>query len=150
MKKSKYYLTGIGFFIGTLFGIMAMVLVSFTKDIRNLGTRDGIISITATQANNYCKNYMSKSEPLNQVVKGFTVDKAQLSAMNTIAAENSSLTGFRIYMGKDNNNAKIGIVVGTDGNGRDAVSNSIFNTDSPSSGPCPTICDNNSPIISDN
>lgn len=136
--------------MGTLFGIMTMVLVAFTKDTGKLESRDGIISITSTQANNYYKNYMTKAESFNQVIKGFMVDKAQLSAMNTIAAENSNLSGFRIYMGKDNNNAKIGIVVGTDANGRDAVNNSIFNTDSPSSGPCPTICDNSSPIISDN
>ncbi|HMG16628.1 MAG TPA: hypothetical protein VK590_14320 [Saprospiraceae bacterium] len=150
MKTNKNYFNGIGFLLGTLFGVMAMVLVSFNNDTRKLETREGIISITSTQANNYCKNYLTKAENFNQILKGFMVDKAQLLAMNSISSENPGLAGFRIYMGKDSNNAKIGIVVGIDINGRDAVNNSIFNTDSPSSGPCPTVCDNSSPIISDN
>ena len=150
MKKGNYYQTGIGFLVGTLFGVMTMVLVSFTMDTGKSGNKDGITIITSAQANSYYRNYMTKAESFNQVIRGFMVDKSQLSAMNAIASENESLNGFRIYTGRDNNNVKVGIVVGIDANGRDAVNNSIFNTDSPSSGPCPTICDQSSPIISDN
>ena len=70
----------------------------------------------------------------------------QLVAMNSLAKENSALTGFRIYYGKDNNARKIGIVVGVDNMGKDAVKNTIFNTDAPVSSPCPPICDTSSPI----
>ena len=90
---------------------------------------------------------MTGAAPFNQVIKGFTVDKPQLDAMNSIAKENQDLTGFRIYFGKDNNGKKIGIVVGVDSSGKDALKNTIFSTDSPISSPCPPICDVSSPII---
>lgn len=150
MKTNKSVLTGIGFILGIICGISIMALVSFTKDTNNSNNRDGAILISSAQAKTYFQNYMGSAEKFNDIIKGFMVDKAELSAMNLIANENPNLTSFRIYNGKDNNSAKIGIVVGVDSKGRDAVNNSIYNTDSALCDPCPTVCDLNSAIINNN
>jgi tricorn protease-like protein len=75
------------------------------------------------------------------------VDKAQLDAMNNLFKENPTLSGFRIYFGKDNDAKKVGIVIGVDASGKDMLKSTIFSTDSPVSSPCPPICDSSSPII---
>ena len=146
MKTNKLFLTAIGFIAGIVLGISTMGLLAFTKGPAAPGAGPGITSITATLANTYFKNYMASATTYNNVIKGFMVDRNQLDAMNSIVAQNSALAGFRIYYGLDNNSRRIGIVVGIDGNGKDAVSNMIFNTDSPTSNPCPTLCDASSQI----
>jgi hypothetical protein len=147
MKTNKFVLTAIGFLTGIVLGISAMGLFAFAKGPVSSGTGTGVTSITAAQANSYFKNYISGAQSYNQVIKGFMVDRNQLNAMNNLVTENSGLTGFRIYMGIDNNSRKIGIVVGIDSNGKDAVNNTIYNTDSPNNNPCPPLCDSNSPVI---
>ena len=146
MKINKYFFTSIGFITGIVLGISIFGLLSFTSGPATPAPGSGIIAITPAQANSFFKSYMSGAASFNNVIKGFTVDKAQLEAMNTISRENPNLTGFRIYFGRDNNARKVGIVVGVDNTGMDAVKNSIFDTDSPISSPCPPICDVSSPI----
>jgi len=147
MKTNKFFLTAIGFLTGIVLSISAMGLLAFVKGPVSSGAGPGISSITAVQANGYFKNYLSGAKSYNQVIKGFMVDRNQLNAMNNLVTENSDLTGFRIYMGIDNNSRKIGIVVGIDSYGKDAVNNTIYNTDSPNNNPCPPLCDSNSPVI---
>ena len=145
MKTNKFYFTAAGFLAGIVSGISIIGLLAFTNNSASPGP--GNSAIPATVANTYFKNYMAGATVYNQVIKGFTIDKTQLDAMNSIAAENSLLTGFRIYFGKDNNAQKIAIVVGIDASGRDAVTNTIYNSMATSNNPCPPICDVNSPIV---
>lgn len=148
MKTNKYILTAAGFFSGIALTVSIMALYSFTGAPEPAGPPTGIIPVSATVANAYYKNYMAGAVSVNQVVKGFTVDKSQVDAMNSIARENPVLTKFRIYMGKDNNGRLVSIVVGVDGRGLDAVGNTIYNTDAPGN-PCPPVCDAESPIAKD-
>jgi len=151
MKANNIFFTTTGFFSGIVAGASMVALLSFTYDPGTpVVPGGGIVPITLTEAIGYFKNFQKDAAPLNQVVKGFTIDKTQLDAMNSLAKESTTLTGFRIYMGKDNNSRKIGIVVGIDNTGKDAVKNTIFNTDSQSLSPCPPICDVNSPITLNN
>ena len=138
-------MTALGFLTGTVFGISVIVILSFTSGPGNPGS--GITPISPADAHTYCKNYFSTTEAFNQVIKGFTLDRSQFEAMNSLVRENSTLTGFRVYFGKDSNSKKVGIVVGIDSNGKDAVNNTIYNTSSPTLDPCPPICDVSSPII---
>jgi hypothetical protein len=144
MKTNKYFFTAMGFLTGTIFGITVFVFLSFTSGPAAPGA--AMVSITPTQAHSYFSNYLSSAVTFNQVIKGFTIDKAQLEAMNSISGENPGLTAFRIYFGKDNNARNIAIVVGVDLNGKDAVKNTVFTTDSQKVSPCPPICDVSSPI----
>ncbi|MCX6249427.1 MAG: hypothetical protein NTX61_01625 [Bacteroidetes bacterium] len=146
MKTNKYFLTVVGFVTGLASGISVIGLLAFSSAAGPSGSASVISPVTAANANIYFKNYLAGAASFNQVIKGFTLDKAQLDAMNSIAKENSLLTGYRIYFGKDNNARKIAIVVGVDANGTDAVNNTIYNTTAISFNPCPPVCDSGSPI----
>jgi hypothetical protein len=146
MKTNKYFFTGLGFLTGLALGISLVGLLAFKNGPGPQASGSNVTPITAVDAHLYFSKYMSGAVSLNKVVKGFTIDKSQLEAMNSISKENAYLTGFRIYMGKDNSSRKIGIVVGVDNLGLDAVKNTIFYTDAPNLSPCPPICDDTSPI----
>ncbi len=149
MKTNKYLFTVAGFLTGMVLGVSIIGLFAFAGAPAASSPGGGLVAVTVAQAQAYSMKYRSTAAPLNQVVKGFTIDKAQLEAMNSIARENAALTGFRIYMGMDDNSRKLGIVVGIDNTGRDAVANTIYNTDAQNVGPCPPICDVSSPLILD-
>ena len=137
----KIFLFVTGFVVGALsFGLLA-----FTTIFTSPGSVATISKISAPDAQASFKRYMTGSIPLNAIFKGFSVNRDQLSSMNSLIAENPSLAGFRIYMGVDNTSTPVGIVVGIDNAGKDNT-NSIYKTSSGSSGPCPTICDQTSTI----
>jgi hypothetical protein len=150
MKINKIIFTGLGFITGTVFGISVIGFMSFTGAPAAPAPGSDIVAVSSDIARSYFTSYMSDAAPLSQVVKGFTVDRSQLEAMNSISRENPSLPGFRIYFGKDNNARKVAVVVGVDGAGIDAVKNTIFSTDARISSPCPPICDATSPIAGGN
>lgn len=147
MKTNKYFFPLTAFFTGLVFGISILGFFSFTNGPVSPAPNAGITPINATAAHVFFNNYIVTAAPFNQVIKGFTIDKVQLEAMNSIARENPELSGFRIYMGKDNNSMNIGIVVGVDNLGKDAVKNTIFQTQGQKMSPCPPVCDVNSPIV---
>ena len=147
--KNKYLFTSMGFLTGLFLGISIIGLFSFTKAPFMSAPGGGIVPISSSDAHNYYKNFQSNATPFNQVINGFTIDKAQLDAMNSISRENPELMAFRIYMGKDNNSKKIAVVVGVDDAGKDAIRNTIFNTAMLNLSPCPPVCDVSSPIISE-
>ena len=149
MKTNKYIFSVLGFLTGMVLGISTIGLLAFSNGPSASAPSGGMIPISSAVAHSYFNNYLSTATPFNQVIQGFTIDKAQLDAMNSIARENAALTGFRIYMGKDGSSKKIGIVVGIDNTGRDAVTNSIYNTEALIFSPCPPICDVSSPITLD-
>ena len=137
------------FFTGLVSGIAIISLMAFTSEPAAPAPGGGISPLTSADAHTFVTNYLSAAVPFNQVIKGFTIDKSQLDAMNAISRENAALTGFRVYLGKDNSAKTVGIVVGIDDTGKDAIKNTIFSTESRSLSPCPPICDVSSPIILD-
>jgi hypothetical protein len=149
MKTNRFFLTALGFLTGMVSGVSIVGLLAFTNGAATPVPAAPIVPVTAAEAHGYFTNYISGATPLNQVVKGFTIDKAQLDAMNSISAENPGLTSFRIYFGKDSRASKVGIVVGVDDAGRDAINGRIYSTEAPKASPCPPICDTSSPIILD-
>ncbi|MCX6266212.1 MAG: hypothetical protein NTW16_02490 [Bacteroidetes bacterium] len=149
MKTNKYFIPALGFFAGLALGTTIIGLFAFTNGPGTAAPGAGTTLISSAEANGFIKKYLSGTVPMNQVIKGFTVDKSQLDAMNTIAKSNPDLASFRIYLGKDNNAKNIGIVVGVDNAGQDAVRSGIYSTEGPRVSPCPPICDATSPITLD-
>jgi hypothetical protein len=146
MKMNKFAFTALGFVSGIISGITIFALVAFTSSPPSAPTGGPITPISATTANQYFKNYNSTATSFNNVLKGFTLDKSNLDAMNNIFQQNSALAGFRIYFGKDNSSNNVAIVVGVTTSGTDAVTNLIYSFTSQNTNACPPVCDNNSPI----
>ena len=147
MKTNKYIFSVLGFMSGILLGFSVLGLFSFSNGPGSAGSGPGIVPISAADAQTFLRNYMSDAIAINAVIKGFTIDKAQLEAMNAISKENPNLAGFRVYLGKDNSSRMIGIVVGIDSEGKDAVNGKVYNTDRGALSPCPPVCDVSSSII---
>ena len=145
MKTNKKFFAAAIFLTGLVLGISIMGVLAFTSGPGAPAPGTGTNPVSPTDANLYFKNYLAGAASFNQVIKGFTIDKTQLNAMNSIAAENSNLTGFRIYMGKDNKSLNIAIIVGVNSNGKDAVNNTIYKTDTQTN-LCPPVCDAGSQI----
>lgn len=106
-----------------------------------------IRAITVSAANGIFKQYYAQASIQNEILKGFAVTKDQLSAMNAISLQRSSLIGFRVYMAQSSTGFKK-IVVGILPDGADSLTTTIYETESVeiSSGPCPDVCDAESPI----
>ena len=147
MKTNKNIFSVLGFMSGILLGFSVLGLFSFSNGPGSAGSGPGIVPISAAEAKIFLHNYMSDATAINEVIKGFTIDKAQLEAMNAISKENPNLAGFRVYLGKDNSSRMIGIVVGIDNDGKDAVNGKVYNTDRGVLSPCPPVCDVSSSII---
>ena len=146
MKKNKIAMISGTFILGAIFGISLLSVLSFVNSSNSPSPNQPIVAITTSEANHYFLNYYTRADSLRGKVKGFTVDKLQLEAMNNLNANNSNLVGFRLYMGKNENNENVGIVVGVTARFSDATTGRIYKTESLNIGPCPTLCDVSSPI----
>jgi hypothetical protein len=140
--KSSQFITFLG---GILFGTVVLGVISWKSGEITPPLLPVSSKISVQEAQAYFSRYAQSAVPVNQVIKGFAVNKEQLDAMNRLAGENTSLAGFRIYMGLDNNSQPVSVVVGVTNTGNDN-SISIYKTASMYSGPCPTICDESSNI----
>lgn len=147
MKKKQFTLMAVTFIAGIIIGVATLGLYSFTTTGAPPQTAMSLSSkITVKDAQYYLKNYASQASPINSIVKGFALNKEQVAAINQLAKENTSLTGFRVYLGFDDNASGVGIIVGINSSGQD-VTTSIYKSSLKSSGPCPTICDGASSLI---
>jgi hypothetical protein len=147
MKRNKIAMISVTFILGAVFGISLIAVLSFVNPANSPSSSPDpvVIPITISDANHYFLNYYAKADSIKDKFKGFYVDRLQLEAMNILATD-KNLVGFRLYMGKNNTNENIGIVVGITNTFSDAASGKIYKTESKSSGPCPFLCDVSSPI----
>jgi len=145
MKNKKIIWTALPFLAGAIFGISLLGLLSFTGQSKLQGADPAITRITVADAHTYFQNYFKKATPYTSIMKGFTIDKAGLTAMNTILGATPSAAGFRVYFGTDASGAGLWIICGVDSNGSDMTGN-IYGTNTHPPSPCPPNCDLNSPI----
>jgi hypothetical protein len=145
MKKNQITLMALTFISGIVLGVSAIGLFSFTNAENPSAPAAVVTKINVTEANTLFKNYYQSTAPTTNIFKGFALTKEELTALNSLLTENSSLVGFRIYMGKSVTLSTVGIVVGVNSAGKD-VTTSIYQSPAVGSGPCPTICDSSSPI----
>lgn len=104
--------------------------------------------IDASTANTIFKNYYQSASPVNGIIKGFTIDMAQFSAMTQMKSENPGVAAFTVYFGQDNRGVALGLVVGIDGEGNE-MNNTIASTLAGSLSSCPIACDAASAITKD-
>lgn len=147
MKKNQFTLMAVTFLSGVILGIAALGLYSFTATGPDPAFQlQNVTKISAKDAQTLIKNYAGSAVATNGVVKGFALNRDQLAGMNQLAKENPALTGFRVYLGFDDNSNTVGIIVGINSSGQD-VTSSIYRSVARGSGPCPTICDGASSLI---
>jgi hypothetical protein len=141
MKMKTFAMVSVAFISGAIIGITFLALVGFTG--MSVPTAP---PISPGDANTLFKEYLKTAPTPTKPIYGVFLDKNELAAMNQLAGDNQNLAGFRIYFGKETSGPQVGIVVGVDDHYAD-VTATILKTDSPKAGPCPTVCDNTSPII---
>ncbi len=99
--------------------------------------------IDVPTANNYFHTYLLAPVSVD-TLKAFTINLEQFYAMELILNTDTSVHGFRIYMGADSiPTNQVMMVVGT---GSPDKPGTIYSTKPAGSGPCPLMCDKGSPI----
>ena len=147
MKSTRSRLPFLTFAVGVLFGIFLIGIYSFTTEVPGLAPPPVSSQISVQDANTMFLRYYNSASSLNERFKGFSVNRDEFQAIQTLFSKDESLKACRVYMGKNQNNNDVRIVVGVNGNGLDVVTGGIYQTQSSNSSPCPTICDNASPIV---
>lgn len=145
MKKNRHSLFT-GFFAGLLAGASLLSILAFANRQQSPSNAEGFELITSAQAETQIHDYRKDATPVNQVIKGFVINKSQFEAMEFLTIENPSLSGFRIYFGKDSTGTSTAIVLGVDANGKDHIKGSLFTTSALTAGLCPRLCDTESPF----
>lgn len=145
MKRNQFTFISFTFLAGILLGATVIGLVAFTNPASSVPLPLGVNRISLQDATTLARTYTSTAPAFNEVVKGFVINKDQLSALNILANENQSLNSFRIYSGTEANGNMVGLILGVDAQGNDVTNGSIYMANGPAS-PCPPICDLNSPF----
>jgi len=145
MKNKKLLLAVLPFVAGAIFGISLLGLISYASQ-SNAPAADPVITrINLPDAHTFCQNYSRVATAYTGKMNGFTVDKAELTVMNTILGTTPTVAGFRFYFGNDGSGTGLMIICGIDANGSD-LTGTIYSTTKNKVGPCPPFCDVNSPI----
>ena len=148
MKKNKIAMISVTFILGAVFGISLIAAMSFVNSPNPPSPNPALLPISTTDANRFFHNYFDHTVIINEKFKGFLIDRPQLEAINELA-KTPTLVGFRVYMGKSDQGDTIGIVVGVKNTLIDdatLAAGKIYRTESRKTGPCPPLCDRNSPI----
>jgi hypothetical protein len=111
-----------------------------------LGPPIKINPIALDEAQMLLRNYLASAQTPASPVKGVYLDRSQLEAMNKLVEADPALHGFRLFFGREGTGVNVGIVVGVDEANTDQVTKKIYKTMSAKTGPCPPVCDKNSPI----
>jgi hypothetical protein len=149
MKKNKIAMIGLTFFLGVAFGVSLFAILAFKgSDTPQPGPSAPPIS--CSEARTLFYNYFNTAQTITARPKGYTIDRTMLTSLNSLATAYPNLQRFRIYIGKDARGVTQGIVLCVDAAGLDYCGGNIYQTNSPETGPCPFLCDDNSQIISPN
>lgn len=134
LQKSKTFLSGLAA------GMLLFVLFSFSSG-KTASRGENVTNVTLSEAQAYFGNYMNSAAPINEVLKGISIDVNQLEAMNQLKGQNPLISSFRLYFGKDNAGNDVGLVVGVDANRNDITDGTIYSTAAWNFNLCPVICD---------
>jgi hypothetical protein len=97
----------------------------------------GIDKISLETASAYYQNYIQDPVKVD-TLKAITISEDEFKAMKLIAMRDSTVRGFRIYMGKIDSVTYSRIMVGT---GTFDILGNIYSTSAKVSRVCPPICD---------
>lgn len=99
------------------------------------------------EARSVYKAYLSQPVSIKDI-RGFSVSKAQYDAMGLILKTHPGITGFTIHYGirQDAPEEPSGPVWIVAGKGEGDLTDAIYLTGAAGAGPCPNVCDDDSPI----
>jgi hypothetical protein len=144
MKNNKFLRMALPFLVGAVFGLGVWALYSFSQ-VSITPPDPPVTRISVTDAHTYSQNYYNTATASNSKIKGFNIDKAGVTTMNTILGAAPTAAGFRVYFGTDASGARLWIICGVDSNGSDMTGN-IYSAKSTQADLCPWLCDASSPI----
>lgn len=130
-------------------GVIVWFLFCCKKDCHeNIGKGPNLpepVLIDVSTANAYFSTYMLSPDTVSPF-KAFAVNLMQYNAMKKILEVDTTVKGFRIYMGAADTtkSGRVSIVVGF---GTPDHTATVYSTDMEDSGTCPFICDEDSPIV---
>ncbi|HNY01270.1 MAG TPA: hypothetical protein PKG48_01720 [Bacteroidales bacterium] len=134
-----------GFVIGAA---LLWLIFSYRSAPQWFGTKNtppidttGVTKVDSNVANGYFNTYYGHPDTV-MAIKGFSLSKAQVNAMRLIAKKHPKVHGFRVYYGMKNMKP-VWIIVGT---GSPELTDEVYVTDDAGCGPCPNLCDTESPI----
>jgi hypothetical protein len=150
MKKFTFGHLALASIVGLGIGVGITIFFYSVFSVIPPGKQSKIM--TLSEAKTSVQNGLnSKTALYCDTLRAWTISREQYDAMILINNNASPISmpsnGFRIYPGVDVSLGQIGIVVGVDVSGKDAVSGTIVSTAWANSGPCPTQCDATSPIM---
>jgi hypothetical protein len=136
-----------------LLGFLSAAIVSVIMYFVLMGGSgsSNFTQISVDQAHKYYLNYYTHATTQQDILKGFTFDSGDyFQSVSALYAHNSAISGYRIYMGFDDSGKEVGILVGINSAGDDMTGgHDLILSVSGKMGPCPNICDNNSPITAE-
>jgi hypothetical protein len=145
MKHKKVLWTALPFLAGTIFGISILGLLSFTSEPKSPDPGAAATKISVADAHTYFLNYYKTAKPDTSKMKGFTIGKEELSAMNSVLAAVPSAVGFRVYFGSYVSGTRLSVICGVDAKGSD-ITGTIYGVTTSKPSPCPPNCDTGSVI----
>lgn len=146
MRNKRFTFPLATFAGGLVMGILLISIYSFKSEVPSAVPTPGNSKISVKDANDMFKRYYSTATSTNARFKGFAINRDEFQAIKTLFSQNDSLDACRVYLGKDKSNKDVRIVVGVNDRGGDMTSGGIYKTPASHSSPCPTICDQASPI----
>jgi hypothetical protein len=151
MKKSNFTLITMVFVFGIVIGSVAITFLSSSNPGPVPAPAPVYSMITADSANKLFKLYYNNISALNDKVKGFSLDKDQVSTLYKMSTDPTlKIIGFRIYFGLDKDNQRLTMIAGMQSDSSDLAPagslKSVYVTNSRQSSPCPPSCDKYSPI----
>jgi len=144
MKKKNFLWMSAAFVAGSVFGITLLGLVSFSGPANPPAA--GPTKIDAKVAKAYYLAYIKNAQRYDSVIGGFAIDKDEFTAMNKLLTDVPTLAGFRIYMGIDGSGNNVALMIASDTDGKEVGTNVYSAVRSIHVGPCPPLCDSQSPI----
>jgi hypothetical protein len=149
MKMTNIARYSLVYIFGVVTAIGLLSLYSFTRPAAPVNAPEAFTPVTVAEANALFLGYFKTATKPDSPVKGFFLDRNQLEALNQLGQETPDAPGFRVYLGREKEGSLVGILVAVDKNNIDLVVKGVFKTASAVTGPCPTVCDSQSPIIKD-
>lgn len=113
--------------------------------VKPRGMEHDPVKIDTIVANNYFHNYMFSPVSVD-TLKALAINLEQYYAMSMILDADTTVTGFRIYMGATDTTKTADPITMVVGFGSPDHRDGIYSTSKAGSGTCPFICDGSSPI----
>lgn len=124
------------------------MIIDSTSDLASasIDPPAGIVLVKSVdEARQLSRNYTTRADTPRVPVTAVYVDRLQMQAMQLLMEANPDLSGCRIIFASEDDGSSTAVVVGVD-EGLNDQTDTIYKTASPVPGPCPPMCDIDSPI----